>query len=64
MMPLPARELADLAEDADRLPGWPAASWALLREAGGLRWSIPPALGGLGLDPLDQLRGHEALASA
>ena len=41
-------QLAQHAEAADTERSWPAA-WEALRRAGVLRWSIPPAYGGLGL---------------
>jgi alkylation response protein AidB-like acyl-CoA dehydrogenase len=56
--------LADGAEAADRDRDWPTASWRLLREAGVLAWSVPPAFGGVGLSPTELLTGYEILAGA
>ncbi len=56
--------LADHAAGADAEPVWPAASWDLLQQAGGLRWCIPAAYGGLDWDGSDLLRGYERLARA
>jgi butyryl-CoA dehydrogenase len=56
--------LAGLAEDADRRPDWPQASWEVIRRAGVLEWSIPTACGGQERDGPAQLLGFEALASA
>jgi len=56
--------LAANAEHADTEPEWPAASWALLRDAGVLGWSIPAAYGGRDLGPAALLGGYERLAGA
>jgi alkylation response protein AidB-like acyl-CoA dehydrogenase len=56
--------LAGLAEDADRLADWPAESWNLVGEAGGLRWSIPSEFGGEGLGPVAIAQRYEALAAS
>jgi alkylation response protein AidB-like acyl-CoA dehydrogenase len=56
--------LAANADRADGQPEWPAASWALLREAGVLAWSIPKDYGGRDLGAADLLAGYEQLAGA
>lgn len=55
-------QLLHLAEDADRLPDWPIASWQALRESGFLRGSVPKSFGGSGLGPGELLAGLEELA--
>jgi butyryl-CoA dehydrogenase len=56
--------LAAHADRADSEAEWPAASWELLRSAGVLGWSIPPAFGGRCLGAVDLLAGYERLAGA
>jgi alkylation response protein AidB-like acyl-CoA dehydrogenase len=56
--------LAGTADQADREPAWPEASWRLVREVGAQGWAIPTELGGRGLDRVAQLEGSEQLASA
>lgn len=56
-------ELEMLAEDADRLDRWPAASWDLVRHAGVLGISIPPADGGAGLSAVERLVCMEQVAA-
>ncbi len=56
--------LAAHAEAADVHADWPAASLEAARAGGALRWSIPQAFGGDGLDRVAQLRATERLASA
>lgn len=51
------------AEQADRQVDWPAASWAVLRDAGILGRSIPTEYGGSGLKPVELLKGMEQVAS-
>jgi len=55
-------QLTNHAEAADRSSDWAANSWAALREAGILGWSIPAEYGGSGLGPVAMLRGMEAVA--
>jgi butyryl-CoA dehydrogenase len=62
LTPFQQEQLTSAAEAADQLPDWPAASWEILRESGATRWSIPVEFGGLGLGPVDLLRGLEQLA--
>src|SRR5437868_12345187 len=52
------------ANAADADPVWPSASWQALREAGVLRWCIPTAYGGDGLEGVPLLEGYEQLAEA
>jgi alkylation response protein AidB-like acyl-CoA dehydrogenase len=54
--------LESLADRADAERAWPAASWAALREAGGLRWIVPADNGGDGLEGPELLERYEALA--
>jgi butyryl-CoA dehydrogenase len=56
--------LSEHAGRADAEPVWPAASWDALQRAGVLGWSVAPAYGGSGADPLALLDGYERLASA
>jgi alkylation response protein AidB-like acyl-CoA dehydrogenase len=56
--------LAELADRADAEALWPAASWELLRRSGALRWVIPAAQGGDGLEGPELLRRYQALAGA
>jgi alkylation response protein AidB-like acyl-CoA dehydrogenase len=63
-VPDPLARLAAGAEAADRDPSWPDASWRAIRDAGVLRWSIPPEYSGDGRGPVEVLAGNEALASA
>lgn len=56
--------LAAHAEAADVHADWPAASLQAARLGAALRWSIPQAFGGDGLDRVAQLRATERLASA
>ncbi len=66
--PLPAETtlnaLAAHAECADTQLDWPAASWAILRDAGVPAWSIPTAFGGRDLASVALLAGYERLAGA
>src|SRR5436309_102376 len=57
-------ELAAHAHSADAELAWPEASLRLAGELGALGWSIPPELGGHGLDRVGQLEGSEQVASA
>jgi butyryl-CoA dehydrogenase len=57
-------QLTALADEADAVPSWPAASWEVLRQAGALGWVIPREYGGRGRDPHELLDGYEQLASA
>lgn len=57
-------ELARNARRADEEPVWPEGSWAVLQQAGGLRWSIPKVYGGEGLGGADLLQRYESLAGA
>src|SRR5438445_4071246 len=52
------------ANAADANSVWPEASWQALREAGVLRWCIPAAYGGDGLEGVPLLEGYEQLAEA
>ena len=52
------------AEVADRLPGWPQASWDALRLAGVTAWSVPSEFGGAGHTSIEALVAGETLASA
>jgi alkylation response protein AidB-like acyl-CoA dehydrogenase len=52
------------ANAADGDANWPGESWEALREAGVLRWSIPPAYGGDERRAMDLLAGYERLAGA
>ncbi len=56
--------LAAHADPADGEPAWPAASWAALRAAGGLRWAIPTEFGGDGLHGAELLGRYRDLAAA
>ena len=57
------RVLATQAEKADAEAAWPEASWEALRRAGGLRWVVPAAHGGDGLQGIDLLTRYRDLAS-
>lgn len=52
------------AEDADRLPDWPLASWDAIRSAGVPAWAVPKEHGGVGRSQAEALRDGEAIASA
>src|SRR5262249_17591884 len=59
--------LASLAADAnaaDASPQWPEESWQILRREGVLRWCIPAAYGGSGLEGAALLAGYDRLAGA
>jgi butyryl-CoA dehydrogenase len=56
--------LAAGANRADEDAAWPEESWALLRQAGVLRWSIPSEFGGIGLGQSALLDGYEQIAGA
>jgi alkylation response protein AidB-like acyl-CoA dehydrogenase len=56
--------LTSRAEEADAEPVWPAESWQALRQAGGLRWCIPTAFGGDGLQGIELLARYRELAAA
>ena len=56
--------LTTCADRADAETAWPAESWAALRDVGGLRWAIPTAYGGDGLQGVELLRRYRDLASA
>ncbi|HEV8060456.1 MAG TPA: acyl-CoA dehydrogenase family protein [Gemmataceae bacterium] len=56
--------LRENADRADDVPTWPEASWRAIQDAGVLKWCIPQANGGSGLDPLQLLEGYELLANA
>ena len=51
------------AEVADRKVEWPAMSWAALRAAGVLGWSVPVEFGGAGYSQVDLLKGAEFLGA-
>ena len=51
------------AEVADRTLEWPAMSWAALRAAGVLGWSVPVEFGGAGYSQVDLLKGAEFLGA-
>lgn len=51
------------AEVADRTLEWPAMSWAALRAAGVLGWSVPVEFGGFGYSQVDLLKGAEFLGA-
>jgi alkylation response protein AidB-like acyl-CoA dehydrogenase len=55
--------LANLADQADAQPLWPAASWDVLRQ-GALTWSIPQEFGGQGREGAALLSSYETLAGA
>ncbi len=61
---VPREVLLAHAEEADRLPVWPAASWDALRGAGVPAWCLPRSYGGLDLSAAELLDGYERLASA
>jgi alkylation response protein AidB-like acyl-CoA dehydrogenase len=66
-MTIPPALLETLSTNADRAdaePCWPAASWEALRQAGGLRWAIPTANGGDGLQGVELLRHYRDVAAA
>jgi alkylation response protein AidB-like acyl-CoA dehydrogenase len=56
--------LVALADRADESSDWPEVSWEVLRDAGVLRWSIPPEYGGTGLGQRELLSGYEQIAGA
>src|SRR6266852_872557 len=56
--------LSQYAHAADNAAVWPSASWNVLRQAGVLRWCIPTAYSGAGLEGIDLLSGNERLAGA
>jgi alkylation response protein AidB-like acyl-CoA dehydrogenase len=56
--------LEELAGRADADAVWPSESWELLRQAGGLAWSIPTAYGGDGLEGPELFDRYERLAGA
>jgi alkylation response protein AidB-like acyl-CoA dehydrogenase len=55
--------LEALGNAADQEPAWPAASWSLLRNQGGLQWCIPREYTGQGLEGFALLANYESLAS-
>jgi alkylation response protein AidB-like acyl-CoA dehydrogenase len=56
--------LAALADEADAVASWPAASWDVLRQTGALAWMIPSNYGGEEWGPIALLEGYEQLAAA
>jgi alkylation response protein AidB-like acyl-CoA dehydrogenase len=56
--------LRNHAAAADAEAVWPAASWQTLRQADVLRWCIPSAYGGHGLEGVNLLNRYEQLAAA
>ena len=56
--------LAEIAQAADAGSAWPAASWDVLRNLGGLTWAIPEAYGGAGRNLEAMLGEYERLAAA
>jgi butyryl-CoA dehydrogenase len=63
LTPAQREQLEMAAENADRLPDWPASSWAVLKESGALGWSIPQKFGGSELGQVELLSGLEELAA-
>jgi alkylation response protein AidB-like acyl-CoA dehydrogenase len=57
-------DLAIHARKADEVPIWPAASWRIVEQLGGLRWTIPKSHGGDELSGIDLLARYESLAGA
>lgn len=58
-----SKKLAKLATHYDVTGEWPAQSLDHLTQAGAWTWVIPQPLGGMGLDPLLQTQGYEAVAA-
>lgn len=58
-----SKKLAKLATYYDHTGEWPAKSLEHLTDAGAWTWVIPRQFGGLGLDPLLQAQGYEAVAA-
>jgi butyryl-CoA dehydrogenase len=58
-----AETLAAHADGADADTVWPADSWAALRQLGALRWAIPAAHGGDGLQGIKLLARYRNLAA-
>lgn len=58
-----SRKLAKLATHYDFTGQWPAQSLDHLTQAGAWTWVIPRPFGGMGLDPLLQTQGYEAVAA-
>jgi butyryl-CoA dehydrogenase len=56
--------LAAYANAADAEAAWPEESWQALADSGVLRWCIPAAYGGDGLEGVELLEGYEKLAGA
>jgi alkylation response protein AidB-like acyl-CoA dehydrogenase len=56
-------ELSAYADQANDDTSWPTQSLALAQQAGALRWSIPQAWGGLGLESSALFDRHEVIAS-
>ncbi|MCH9674632.1 MAG: acyl-CoA/acyl-ACP dehydrogenase [Gammaproteobacteria bacterium] len=56
------RALAERAAHFDSTREWPAESLEAFGAAGGWRWGLPEASGGLGLSPVQRLRGYAAVA--
>jgi butyryl-CoA dehydrogenase len=58
-----AETLAAHADRADADVSWPADSWDTLRQTGALRWAIPTAYGGNGLQGIELLARYRNLAA-
>jgi len=58
-----SNKLAKLATHYDLTGEWPAQSLDHLTQAGAWTWVIPQRFGGIGLDPLLQAQGYEAVAA-
>src|SRR5215831_3695293 len=57
-------DIARLARQADECAVWPGDSWKALARLGGLRWCIPQAYGGEGLQGSELFERYESLAGA
>src|SRR5262249_36148539 len=57
-------DIARLARQADECAVWPGDSWKALARLGGLRWCIPQAYGGEGLQGAELFERYESLAGA
>jgi alkylation response protein AidB-like acyl-CoA dehydrogenase len=58
-----SKKLAKLATHYDLTGEWPVYSLDHLTQAGAWTWVIPRPFGGMGLDPLLQAQGYEAVAA-
>ena len=57
-------DLADHARQADEEAAWPASSWRIVQQMGGLLWTVPKSYGGEELSGTALLSRYESLTGA